>query len=102
MTKPLITLLFTPLLTLAAPVSEKIKTLYSTRCANCHQSEGQGASGFTPKLAGQYSMYLKNQILDIRDGRRTNGSSTMMVGIFKTLSDEEIDSIVNYVSKLDE
>jgi cytochrome c len=76
--------------------------LYKAKCESCHGKTGQGQPGFSPKLAGQYSFYLKNQILDIKSGRRTNGGSSLMKGIFGTLTDEDIEGVSKYLEKLDD
>ena len=74
---------------------------YQTRCAGCHMSGGEGKAGYSPKLAGQHWQYLRNQIRDIKLGRRDNGLSPIMQPLFKTLTDKEIEGLAKYIEKLD-
>jgi cytochrome c553 len=76
------------------------KKIYG-RCASCHGGDAKGSESIkAPRLAGQYAWYLKAQINDIKEGRRGNGGSSMMRGIFKKLSDEDIDAVSEYLESL--
>lgn len=72
---------------------------YRSRCSSCHGSKGQGVPGYAPKLAGQFSFYLTNQINDIKSGDRNNGRSSIMRPIFNSLSNNEIEAISDWLSK---
>lgn len=77
------------------------KRVYAANCSSCHGNKAQGSVGIgAPMLARQHAWYLKNQILDIRDGKRTNGKANLMVSIFKRLSEEDIDNVTKYLEKL--
>ena len=54
----------------------------------------------TPKIAGQNKDYLIQQIKDIKSGARNNGLSIQMKGIVRSLSDEDIAKISEYLSGL--
>jgi len=71
-------------------------------CVTCHGEQGKApiAPGY-PKLAGQNAEYLARQIKDIRDGRRTNGQSSVMRAMISGLTDAEADAIAQYLSALE-
>ena len=54
-------------------------------CAACHGQQGISAVGTFPNLAGQQMSYLAKQIMDIRDGNRVVGSTTLGTGILRFL-----------------
>lgn len=68
--------------------------------------KGDPIPGFEnyPKLAGQGSVYLYNQMKDILDGRRTNGMSSAMAGIKgfidSTATDEDLKAVADYLSQV--
>ncbi|MDQ7020036.1 MAG: c-type cytochrome [Robiginitomaculum sp.] len=71
------------------------------RCRTCHGVGGNKPLKGYPRLAGQKSAYLVAQMIDIRDGARTNGRSRMMLPFVKRLSDEEIGALADYLSQID-
>lgn len=75
---------------------------YVNYCAGCHRVDASGIAGYSPKLAGQHWQYLRDQMRDIKLGRRTNGSSGVMQPLFKRMSDEEIKALAKYLGDLDE
>lgn len=75
-------------------------TIYNEKCAGCHGISGEGRAGFSPKLAGQHWQYLRDQIRDIKLGRRTNGMSPVMENLFNELTDKEIVEISKYLETL--
>ncbi|MCU0701995.1 MAG: c-type cytochrome [Myxococcaceae bacterium] len=77
------------------------KKLYLRDCQTCHMANGEGERGkFYPVLAGQHYKYMLRQATEIRDGKRRNANPDM-VKIIKTYSDDEIDAIVDYMSRLE-
>lgn len=82
--------------------------LYAEKtCVACHGKEGKKPLTPTyPKLAGQNAAYIEQQMLDIRNGVRTNGSSAAMKGVMvnaegdQLVSDKDIKEIAQYLSKL--
>lgn len=82
--------------------------VYGIACANCH---GYDAMGYTyqsprmrnrraiPRLAGQSHIYLASAIQRYVDGREQSGMCTMRKA-GKTLTKNDIDSLVEYLSSL--
>ena len=66
----------------------------ATACVTCHGADGAGnaASGF-PRLAGLDAGYLKKQLLDFQNGRRSNA---LMEPIAKGLSAAEASAVAAY------
>ena len=67
-----------------------------TLCASCHQGQYQGQND-VPRTAGQHPQYLKKQMLDFKNRARTNDAATM-TSLSATLSDEDIEDIVQYLA----
>jgi cytochrome c553 len=61
-------------------------------CEDCHGRSGQGFHGYfpIPRLAGQQTQYLKNQLQAYVERRRTND---IMFNIAKSLSPSMIDAL---------
>ena len=69
-----------------------------TLCTSCHQGQYQGQNEI-PRVAGQHPQYLKKQLLDFKSRARTNDAATM-TSLAATLSDENIEDIVQYLAGL--
>lgn len=89
--------LFSLLLAMSSPAE-----VYSMKCAGCHGVKAEGRAGFSPKLAGQHWQYLRDQIRDIKNDKRTNGNSPMMKPFFKDMSSKSIEKIAKYLEGLNE
>ena len=68
-----------------------------TVCAPCHGIDGTGGDVEKPNLAGQKSIYLRDQLLAFRSGKRKHPD---MHSISRALTDREIDQLVVYFSTL--
>jgi len=79
------------------------KALYASKlCMTCHGDEGKTPIiPSYPKLNGQNKEYLVAQIKMIKDGTRTGGGAAAMKAMVTTLSDAEIESISDYLSKVE-
>ena len=81
-----------PLSSMASTVESKVKV-----CETCHGVKGQSTNHMFPILAGQHAQYLKKQLLDFKNGKRSDPS---MNGFAKTLSDKDIAQISEYFSSV--
>ena len=76
------------------------KNLYQQSCMHCHGDNGEGDDeAFFPKLKGQHYAYLLRQLKWIRDGYRKN-SNPGMVAEVKNMSNEQLDAIADFLSRL--
>ncbi|WP_457674189.1 c-type cytochrome [Thiolapillus sp.] len=82
------------------------KRLFMT-CTACHGKDGKSPiMPSYPKIAGQNKEYVLQQLKDIMSGKRANGQSVAMKGVLVTptgesrFSDEDLDVLADYVSKL--
>lgn len=66
-------------------------------CAACHGADGISPNDLWPNLAGQKQGYLKKQMKDFRDGKR---SDPMMTPMAKPLSDDDIANLEAYYASL--
>jgi cytochrome c553 len=70
-------------------------------CVNCH---GEGGNGLEPKISafpvigGQHKDYVLQQLVDFRDGKRTNSPNNIMNRITGSLTDAQLESLAEYVS----
>ena len=68
-------------------------------CTLCHGKEGRATNeGYFPRIAGKPAGYLYNQLINFREGRRSNATMTYLV---EHLSDAYLVEIANYFSALD-
>jgi cytochrome c len=75
--------------------------LYQAKgCATCHGVAGISAAPIWPNIAGQHKPYLLAQMKDIKSGKRNNGMSITMKGIVAGISDDELEKIADWLSKL--
>ena len=66
-------------------------------CAPCHGADGTTGDVEKPNLAGQKGIYLRQQLLAFRAGKRKHPD---MKTISRRLTDREIDQLVLYYSTL--
>ncbi len=71
----------------------------SLACTHCHGEQGRaGPDGYYPRIAGKPAVYLYNQLLHFREGRRHYAA---MTGLLETLSDAYLMDIARYFASLD-
>jgi cytochrome c553 len=86
-----------------------IKSLYARgdlrrdvlACASCHGEGGKSSfngSDSYPVIGGQQPAYLREQLIKLRAGQRKSGSGGVMNIIAKSLKDEEIEALSNYIA----
>jgi mono/diheme cytochrome c family protein len=107
----LVMLLFASCVVVAAHADEP-NAVYDKNCALCHQKGGAGVSGQFPRLAGRVGAiavtdagrrYLLNVVLFGMAGQ-VEVDRVPIVGAmpsFATLSDDDLASVLNYVTHLD-
>lgn len=76
-------------------------SLYKARnCDSCHGENGsRPVTPDYPSLAGQNAPYLLRQMIDIRDGHRSNGLSATMRPVVAEVPDEELAAIAEWLSR---
>jgi cytochrome c553 len=70
-------------------------------CTNCHGVAGKGRApniSMFPVIGGQKAGYLRGQLINWRSAQRTNSANGIMNRIAKNLTDDEIDSLAEYIS----
>lgn len=68
-------------------------------CPMCHLGGFVGQNEI-PRVAGQYPEYVRKQLADFKAKRRTNDAGNM-TSVAGTLSDDDIESLAQYISNLD-
>ncbi len=82
-----------------------------TACIGCHGMKGGGnpaweeilaapSSVLAPALSGQHATYVANQLKAFRSGGRSNDTGKVMRNIAQRLSDEQIESVAQYITQL--
>jgi cytochrome c553 len=69
-------------------------------CVGCHQPLGAG-QGIYPRIGGQHATYVAQQLRNFAAGERSNDVSRYMRVIAKRMSEEEIQSVADYLVSLD-
>ncbi|MCW8328384.1 c-type cytochrome [Photobacterium sp. SDRW27] len=68
-------------------------------CIQCHGEGGNApVMPMYPKLGGQNEIYLYNQMLDYKNGRRKNGLYIPMEVAMQPFTDPEIKSMASYLA----
>ncbi|MGE5118059.1 MAG: c-type cytochrome [Betaproteobacteria bacterium] len=70
-----------------------------TLCTMCHLGGFKGQNEI-PRVAGQHHDYVVRQLGDFKAGRRTNDAGNM-ASVAKTLSEQDMDDLANYLAGLD-
>jgi cytochrome c553 len=74
------------------------KKAAETLCTMCHLGEFAGQNE-VPRVAGQHPDYVMRQLKDFRTRTRTNDAGTM-TAVARTLSDEDIENLAQYLASL--
>ena len=83
----------------AAPPFEDSIAQRVLACTGCHGPQGRAApDGYYPRIAGKPPVYLYNQLLNFRDGRRRYG---LMTGLLAPLDDAYLREIADHFAALD-
>lgn len=65
-------------------------------CVSCHSAER--ANDLTPHLTAQHAAYLEKQMIDFREGDRTNDPGGMMGAAMAQVSDAQIAELAAYLA----
>ncbi|HEY5739932.1 MAG TPA: c-type cytochrome [Gammaproteobacteria bacterium] len=65
----------------------------SAICAACHGADGNSSNPAWPSLAGQHASYIYKQLIDFKEGRRSNAT---MTGMVVTLSDDDMKNLAAF------
>ncbi len=66
-------------------------------CGGCHETDGSGSRKF-PRLAGQHTAYLINQMKNFRSGARNNDGR--MRAVARRLTEDETIAVAEYIAGL--
>ena len=69
-----------------------------TLCTMCHGTGFRGQNEI-PRVAGQQHDYIVKQLRDFRERKRTNDAGNM-TSVARTLSDEDIEDLAQYLATL--
>ena len=69
-------------------------------CAACHGPSGDGLPVKYPRLSGQHSEYVLNQLRQFRLGTRANDEAKVMRTIAAKLTDQEMEAVADYIQGL--
>jgi cytochrome c553 len=89
----------------SSPLVERGRALYEQgnpavpACVGCHLANGVGAPRY-PRLAGQRQAYVVQQLLNFKQGARTNDRAHVMRSIAANLSEDEMMAIAEYLASL--
>jgi len=88
-----------PALVAAAPKFEDTIAQRVQACTGCHGPQGRAApDGYYPRIAGKPPVYLYNQLLNFREGRR---HYALMTNLLTPLGDDYLREIASYFSGLE-
>ena len=71
----------------------------ANHCASCHQ-EGFAGRDAAPRLAGQREPYLLKALRDFKSGKRRGGGVAAMADAVYPLSDQGLQALAHYLSRL--
>ncbi len=77
------------------------KALYGSKCAGCHGTKGEKhALGKSNVIAGQSKAELVQKMSGYKDGSYGGAMKQIMAGQVSSLSEEQIEALADYISKL--
>ena len=68
-------------------------------CVGCHLPDGAGHERY-PRLAGQSSAYIVQQLMEFKSGARRNDRAHVMRALTGRLTDDEIKAVAEYLAGL--
>ena len=70
-------------------------------CSGCHNEDGSGTDKY-PRVTGQHSAYVVQQLLNFKNGTRANDSKGVMQAVAKRMNEKEMQAVAAYVATLKE
>lgn len=70
-------------------------------CSGCHNDDGSGNDKY-PRVTGQHSAYVVQQLLNFKSGVRGNDAKGVMQAVARRMNDKEIQAVAEYVATLKE
>jgi cytochrome c553 len=80
---------------------EGVMATAAPACGGCHGADGAGNDKF-PRLNGQNPAYVVAQLMNFKNGVRTNDPKAVMQAVAKRLNEEEINAVAEYIVTLKE
>lgn len=68
-------------------------------CSGCHNEDGSGTAKY-PRLAGQHTAYLIQQMKNFKSGTRNNDVREVMSAVAKRMSEQEMKAVAEYIAGL--
>lgn len=68
-------------------------------CSGCHNDDGSGTEKY-PRIAGQHSAYVVQQLLSFKSGERANDVKAVMRAVAKRMNEKEMRAVAEYVVTL--
>ena len=82
--------------TIFAAETERVEKIVNKVCSACHGIGGTTTSPNFPRLAGQQPVYMKAELTEFRNKSRKDADAAPMWGWARSLSDQDIEGIVEY------
>jgi cytochrome c553 len=82
------------------PDAAKTQGIATQVCAACHAADGNSVAPANPKIAGQFSDYLRKQLADFKPkaGKKPARESAVMNAMVANLSDADMKNLAAYYS----
>jgi cytochrome c len=85
-----------------AAATDGVALYFKYTCYTCHGNDAKTPLlPMYPKLAGQNKEYIIAQMKDIKSGKRNNGNSATMKGIMYGVTEQEIETIAEWLASLE-
>jgi cytochrome c553 len=81
-----------------AKVAQGQSTATGALCTMCHL-DGLAGQNEIPRVAGQHPEYIRKQLHDFKERKRTNDGGNM-TSVAATLSDDDIENLAQYIANL--
>lgn len=68
-------------------------------CSGCHNEDGSGTAKY-PRLAGQHTAYMVQQMKNFKNGVRNNDIREVMSAVAKRMTEQEMKAVAEYIAGL--